>query len=359
MKRICFFCGDITRGGGTEKVTQILANALALQNKYEIIILSLSDSNKPPFFNLNSQVKTFVLKHKWSRFLIIDSIIQLNSFVLKHQIDILINVDVMLGLYSLPVKLLHNRLNLISWEQFSIKNNLGVSWLTKIRQIALLFSNYYVCLTHGDLNDFKRNFVVRTKLRCIYNPLEKQSQISSRDVEQRKLIVTAGNFYHAKGFDLAIDVAEIVLLKNPDWKWVFYGDGVEEVNLKKKVENKHLENKIIFAGRIKDITKKFAEASLYVMTSRTEGFGLVLLEAKLCSLPIVVFDVPYGPREIVENNINGFLIKPFDIEEMALTINRIINDNDLRVKLSKNACSNIDKFLLDNIVDEWVRMFDD
>lgn len=357
MKRICFFCGDVTRGGGTEKVTQILANALSLLDKYEVVILSLSDSNKPLFFEFHPQIKTFALKHKWNRFLIIESIIQLNKFVLKHHIDILINVDVVLGLYSIPVKLLHYRLKLISWEQFSITNDLGIRWINKIRQIALLFSNYYICLTYGDLNDFKRNFIVWANLRCIYNPLEYQ-QISN-SAGQNKQIVTAGNFYHAKGFDLAIDVAEIVLLENPDWKWIFYGDGVEEAKLKEKVKNKHLENRIIFAGRVKDITKKFAEASLYVMTSRTEGFGLVLLEAKLCSLPIVAFDVPYGPSEIVENDNNGYLIEPFNIEKMASTINRIIRDDNLRIRLSENACSNIDKFLLNNIVDEWVKAFDD
>lgn len=92
---------------------------------------------------------------------------------------------------------------------------------------------------------------------------------------------------------------------------------------------------------------------MYVMTSRNEGFGLVLLEAKNNNLPTISFDVPYGPRTIIEDNISGFLIRPFDINDMASKINLLIEDESLRFSFAKNAKNNMNKFSVDNYSKNW------
>ena len=92
---------------------------------------------------------------------------------------------------------------------------------------------------------------------------------------------------------------------------------------------------------------------MYVMTSRYEGFGLVLTEAKAYHLPCVSFKCPAGPSEIISDNDNGLLIDCFEIQKMTSAINRLIEDNQLREKLSGNALKNTDNFSLHKIANKW------
>ena len=344
---ICFFEGDMSRGGGTERLTGVTANCLSQNKDFNIFVLSLSFSAGKLYFQLNENVSHYVLcESSCSKILTIS---KLYRFIKSRKIDLLVNVDVMLGVFSLPLKCF---VKIISWDIFSISNNMGVSWSRYMRKACLYFSDLYLTQTEGDMEELSLISHRKSNIKVLYNPVEFINSNFTYDLSSHN-IITAGNFYYTKGFDIAVEVAKMVLDKHPDWKWLFYGDGVEFNNVKKKIENYNLCRNIILCGRVSDLEKKYREAAMYVMTSRNEGFGLVLLEAKNNNLPTISFDVPYGPRTIIEDNISGFLIRPFDINDMASKINLLIEDESLRFSFAKNAKNNMNKFSVDNYSKNW------
>lgn len=352
MRRICVFNGDMSRGGGTERMTQILANGLAKFPEYKVIVISLSGKDTRPFYPLNDNVDLFYLNIS-GNFCIFKVIYRMYSLLRQLSIDIVINVDVVLGIYTFPLKILGKKVKIVSWEMFSVCNDLGISWIRQIRQLALWLSDYYVCLTENDCKELKRMYSVKIPLICIYNPYigyrSAYNDLSSKN------IITVGNFYKTKGFDLAVLVAEKLFIKHPDWKWYFYGDGIELSNIIRMVKDRNLENNIIFGGRIsgKDIICKYEQASIYVMTSRSEGFGLVLLEAMAKRLPVIAFDVPFGPREIIKDKINGELIPAFDINIMSDSLDRLISNKELRKSYSNHSQDDMNRFSLDKFIERW------
>ena len=350
-KNICFFCGDLSRGGGTEKITSIISSKLS--DAYNIYIIDIMNEKKEVFF-LYDNVTIIHIK-QFYKFSILRQILELIRILRKYDISILINVDIMLIIYSyIPCKLFKSKI--ISWEQFNYYNNIGSSNTKKIRQFCLKHTDYYINLTKEDMNTFKQNFVIRSPITYIYNPIE--SSIDSQyDINSKKLI-TVGNFYEDKGFDFCVKMGETIFSKYPDWKWYLCGDGVEFENIKKMIEQSKYKQNFILTGRIKNINKYMSESSLYISTSKTEGFGLVLIEAQNNSLPVIAFDVPFGPREIILDGINGYLIQPFNLEDMISQIIYLIQNEEKRLYLSKHSKDKFEEFSVDNIILKWKSILD-
>lgn len=353
MLNLCIFNGDMSRGGGTERITQILANGLAKTEKYHVSVLNLNNETETSYFPLDEHVEFLILKKRK----LTSKIIELFRLVRKNKIDILINVDIMLGIYSLPVSFIYPRLKLISWEMFNIGNDIGSHNTMKIRKLSLKRSAYYVNLTKGDMDAFLNEFKIKCPITYIYNPCVTGKGYTEYDSES-KTIMTAGHFFYTKGYDLAVEVARIVLERHPDCQWKFYGDGVKFEEIKQLVNKYQLSEKIIFCGRSKQIDDAYKKAAMYVMTSRTEGFGLVLTEAKSYNLPALSFDIDFGPREIIENNVSGYLVEAFDIQEMADRICELIENKKKRIQFSLHAKDNIEKFSEDKFIASWCEIID-
>src|SRR5690606_29989769 len=129
-----------------------------------------------------------------------------------------------------------------------------------------------------------------------------------------KKVIFSGRQILVKGIDLLIDIWEKVHKKHPDWTLEIYGEKSDEFNVQSAINQKGLTNSVFIFEPVSDIYKKYCEASMLLLTSRFESFGLVLIEAMSCGLPCVSFDTPTGPSSVIENNKNGFLIPCFDTE---------------------------------------------
>ena len=114
---------------------------------------------------------------------------------------------------------------------------------------------------------------------------------------------------------------------------------------------------MIFCGRTKQILEEYKKAAMYVMTSRTEGFGLVLTEAKSCNLPTLAYDIDFGPREIIEDGVSGYLVKAYDSDVMAEKICELIENEEKRVLFSKRAKDNCGKFTRNSFINQWINIF--
>lgn len=359
MKRICFFVGCMSQGGGTEHMTQLVANMLAKQ-KYEILVLSKKDKKGVPFYPLDDSIRYEVLNNKPYLGLksILEDILTLRKFLKDNRIDILVCADVALGLFAIPASLCMNRMRLIFWDHFNVNYDVGNKRMQRLREAALRFGDYYITLTPEDKEDIqKRNkkccHIVNIPNICMYDLSETPYNTNS------KCILSAGNMLNVKGFDMAIEVASIVSQHHPEWQWHIYGDGPELEELNKLVANKKLSDFVKFKGRVKSLKNAYENAAFFVMTSRSEGFGLVIAEAQSFHLPVVAFDVPYGPRNLIDDKNNGILVEPFNIKRMAKEVIRLIEDKELRLLYSQNAAVRFNDFSEEKILLDWINVIED
>ncbi len=345
--KICIFNGNMSRGGGTERITQILANALAQEADYEVCVLNCNNESGVSYYPLDERVQM----HTLPNISLLRKMLALRQFLKRNKIDVIINVDVMLGIYSLPATF-GIKTKVIAWEMFNIKNDIGSKNTKLIRKLSLRRCAYYVNQTKGDRDAFLKEFKVSCPMTYIYNPCDPNAEYIDYD-RQSKIIMTAGHFFYTKGYDLAVDVARLVFEKHSDWQWRFVGDGSQFNAIQEKVREYGLTDNVIFAGRTNQIAEEYKRAALYVMTSRTEGFGLVLTEAKSYNLPTLAFDVDFGPREIIEHNKSGYLVEPFDVERMADCICELIENEEKRFEFSSKAKDNLDTFSKEQFVLSW------
>lgn len=320
--------------------------------QFNICILSLWENQKDTFFPLDSNIESFALfDNETSGTKIISYVRRIRKFVLQNKIDILIDIDGILDMYSIPA-IRRTACKLISWEQFNYYQNPYVNYRKFTRKWAAKKADAIVVLTDEDKGYYEKEVRIRGILRRIYNPVEQKENNNQYDINS-KTIISAGRLTEQKGFDMLIDVAEKVFKKHIDWKWIICGEGENREGLEEKIKVKKLTEKVILKGNVENIDDYYKESAMFVLTSRYEGFGLVLTEAKNMGLPCVSFKCPAGPSEIVKNNVNGYLIDCFDIGKMAEKINYLIENDNIRQEFSDKALEGTEKFELEMIAEQW------
>jgi glycosyltransferase involved in cell wall biosynthesis len=163
---------------------------------------------------------------------------------------------------------------------------------------------------------------------------------------------------HEKGIDILLDVLKVFYSKksNRIYMMDIVGDGPLLSELKSKSVLLGLEPWVSFCGKISNIFDSYVNSDLLLVTSRYEGFGLVIAEAMSCSVPVIAFDVESGPRHIINSEENGVLIKPFEIEDFAAEMTLILNDKDKLRKLSVSAKKSSTQFNGSNVISIWLEI---
>ena len=212
MKKICFFSGDITRSGGTERVGTVIANELHKKGQFEIRIVSLWEDKKKTFFHLEQGIKrdTLFSDHVSGK-KILTYVKAVKKYVDSNRIDVLVDIDGILDLYSIPA-LKKNKCKLVSWEQFSYYISPFVSYRKYTRKMAAKKANAIVVLTESDKNNYLKELEISGEIRTIYNPVEKTPSIINYD-DKSKTIITVGRLSPDKGFDMLVKVASKVFDK--------------------------------------------------------------------------------------------------------------------------------------------------
>ena len=150
-------------------------------------------------------------------------------------------------------------------------------------------------------------------------------------------IVSCGFLTEVKGFDMLIQVAKQCLPQHPDWSWDIYGEGIEKENLQNLIKELQLDNQVFLKGYCDRMNEQYGQYSFFVLTSRMEGMGMVMIEAQNAGLPVVAFDVLCGPSDIIVDGVNGNLIPPFDIQTMADKIEYLMTHEDKRESYSRQS----------------------
>lgn len=358
-KNICFFIGDISKSGGTERVTSEIANELCkLKNKYRVTILSLNKDNEANFFKLDNLVIDDYLFYKRkvnAKKDYIKIVSKLRNYIKENNIDVLIDVDTILDVFSIPATRF-TKTKFIAWEHFNFYENLGVKFRDLGRKLSARYADCIVTITEEDLGYFKENLNIRNKIVNIYNPITLKNVDDISYSSDSKIIISAGRLTYQKGFDMLVEVAKRVFEVHPSWKWYLLGEGEDRKLIEDKIKEYSLENNIILMGNVKDIENYYKKASMFVLTSRFEGLGMVILEAMNYKLPVVSFACKVGPKEMIADNVNGFLIEEKNIEGMHNKICKLIENKQIRNDFSKNSNINLDKFNKKKICDEWDKL---
>lgn len=363
--KVCYVIDCMYNSGGMERVLSVCANALA--NTYDITIVTSFQQGRPDFFKLSTLIcrhdlrideslPAFKKKNEYKK--------RLTTFLKEQYFDVVISLG------GLDFSFLHSiRDGSIKflWFHFVLDFNeqyLGINARISNRIKARLqtwkriyFARRYDCviaLSETERNRWKR-YVPNTI--AIYNPIT-ITPLHPSDCSA-KAIVSVGRLDFQKGYDYLIDAWARVTQKHPDWHLDIYGEGALRNALQEQIDGLQLNNTITLFGRVPNIEEKYPLYSFYVMSSRAEGLGLVLLEAASCGLPLISYDCPSGPREIIQDGENGILIKQVgDVNKLADAINHLIEHSELRNQMGKNALRMVERFFsLEPIIQQWIVLF--
>lgn len=352
-KKICFFSGDITRSGGTERVAVQLANGLMEENIYDICFISLTEQKKTPFYPIHPDIHRYRLGKKWIQPGpgYIPLIGKLRKFLKTQQIDIIIDIDIVLDVLAIPAAR-GLKTKVVSWEHFTVDFELSVLYRKMILRYSVKRSDYVVVLTDGDLKSYKERLGRKKAIRRIYNPVAYEPE-NEAGAEKKKMILSVGRLVPEKGIEYIKKVSIKILERYPEWQWIILGDGVERKNLEQFIIDNQLENRLVLKGNVDNVDEYMKQASIFVITSKYEGLGLSMLEARAMKVPCVSFAVKMGPRELIQNGIDGYLVRPFDCNRMVKKIERLINEPEQRSQFAENAFLCMDEFKLQKIINQW------
>ncbi|MBD0452764.1 glycosyltransferase family 4 protein [Acinetobacter baumannii] len=352
-KNICFLIGNLNHSGGTERVTTLIANEL-VEKGYNIFILNLV-SGTQPFFKLDNRIEVASLypqavsmkKH------LIGTILKIRNYAKNNNIDTLIDVDSILSVFSVPA-LFGLKIKHICWEHFNFKVDLGSSFRRLGRRLAAHYCDYIVTLTERDKGFWQSAIKKRNaEIITIMNP-SPYKDIVNIPKKENKIILAAGRLTYQKGFDLLLKIWGNIYRDYPDWRLLIVGEGEDRADLENFIQDNEIKN-VQLPGRTQDIDSYYRQASIFCLSSRFEGLGMVLLEAQAYGLPIVSFDCDVGPSEIISDSLNGFLVKNNDTKAFEVKLRKLIDlSNDDYISFIKNTKLNYEKFSQEHIVEQWL-----
>lgn len=233
--------------------------------------------------------------------------------------------------------------------------NKCIAKISSIIDYRLSISNYdlIAVLTREDKDCYWGD---NPKVIVMPNP----STFTSSDVSAllNKEIISIGRLTSQKDFSSLIRICDKVFSKHPDWHLSIWGEGNEHALLSDIIEQRQLGSKITLQGLTMDIPSKLLNASIFALSSKFEGLSLVLIEAAECGLPIVSYACPTGPKDIITDGLNGFLIPPGDEDLFADRICQLIENEDLRISMGKEARIMAQEFTIDKIINRWKEIFE-
>lgn len=372
---ILYIYAEISIKGGTDKILAEKANYL-VNHGYDVTIVTESQMGKPLSFKLEDKVchidigldfgKQYT-QGSFRRFLTYSSLMrkyksQLKKVVNSQRPDIIISA--MGRSLSLLSKMDYDGVKI--GEAHTTKAHLRSLHLMEQRggvfKVIAKYMRWKMCryaskldamvlLTPNDAEDWKS--VVKTFV--IPNPISFYPKESAALVN--KQVIMVGRYNDAKGYDYLIPAWEIVHQRHPDWTLNVYGSGELRGQVIEWIHEKQLGSSIVMHEPVNNIMEKYMDSSICVLSSRYEGFSLVILEAMACGVPVVSFDCPYGPRNIIQNEEDGLLIDYLNYPALADGICKLIENEGLRVQFGTNARSNVLRFSQDSIMEQWEKLF--
>lgn len=340
--------------GGAERVLSILANELI--EDYNITIITLYKTE--PFYKLNNKIKIAYCQQlyidnpsKWqsitNHFTIFYNLFKI---IRKQKIEVCIGFMTTSNIYvSLASKLI--KIPCIISERIHPEHyDIGKFW-NFIRKKTYPLATKLVVQT-ASIKAYFEVFMMSHQLVIIKNPLAPELA-TKRDLHthKKKVILNVGRLDYQKNQDLLIKA--FANINNDDWILHIIGEGVNRDTYEDLIKSLKIENKVKLLGNKTNVDSYYNESSIFVFSSRFEGFPNALTEAMYFGLPSISTDCPSGPSELITDGYNGFLIPVEDQQAMEVKLLTLMNDSGLRIKFSENSIKTTEEFQSSVIANQW------
>lgn len=335
----------------------IVANYFAAHG--DSVTLITIDSKEQDFYQLDTRINRVALELKRDSISLWDSIRnnmirirQLRKAIRKSNPAVVISFTDRINVLTL-IASMGLRLPVIVSERTDPRERPpGGAW-NPLRRWTYSWSSAVIVLT-PELKDVLSEFVSNTKLHVIPNPALLTSDDVDTDVVLNfpvPYVVAMGRLVYIKGFDMLITAFS--RCKNKSWHLVILGEGPERDQLLTIAKNLGISSRVHLPGNMKLPNRVLKKAELFVLSSRWEGFPMALIEAMSCGLPVVSYDCPSGPRNIISNNQDGILVPPGDIAALVKAMDLIMDDRSKRIRLGESAKKVTQTFSLEKVMGKW------
>ncbi|MGL4733027.1 MAG: glycosyltransferase family 4 protein [Fusobacteriaceae bacterium] len=374
--KIIYLTPSICNYGGMERVLKNKLNYFIEKYGYEIHILTTEDRDgQEPFYEFSKKIKVKNLNINYRELKkenLIKKVIgrirkkrlhqeEIQKYIDREKPDICISTLMDDFPFFHRLKTDAKKVGEIHFTKNHTLINLKSINASKLRMLNAKLVNFmtekrvrkldkFITLTNGDYLNWKH----RENIEVIGNSISFFPE--NRSELKNKKIISVGRYTHEKGYDLLVEVWKKIEKKNREWRCEIYGSGEDLDRLNLKIDEYGLKN-IRFNPPTQEILEKYLESSIYVMTSRNEGLPLVLIEAMSCGLPVVSFDCPCGPRDLIEDGENGYLIPVNDIELMSEKILDLIHDHEKICRFSENGRKKASEYSEEKIMEKWKKLF--
>lgn len=376
--KIAYCLPQIYHPGGIERVVIHKANYLADVYNFEVSIITVDNKKHTSFYQLSDKIELIdlninycdilslplykrlylrrKLKHKHKNLL--DKILRSNNF------DIVISTFQQEASFLYKIKDGSKKIlecHFCKGYKAMIAKYYKYSIITKI---AYIFKSWYdelfipyhydkmVVLTEEDLENWHNKL---SNVICISNPLSYKTEKAAR-LENKK-VIAVGRLDAQKSFDRLLHLWSKVIIECPDWHLDIYGQGNDKKMLEDLIDKLKINQYVTLNPPVDDIMNKFLESSINVMTSRFEGFGLVLTEAMECGVPCVSYAFPCGAKDIIRNGVDGFCIDNDNENDFVEKLIRLMNSKILRKEFGEKARLNVQRYSDEIIMDKWYSLF--
>lgn len=356
--KIVYLYSSLAIMGGVERVLVDKMNYL-VSHGYEVYIITADQGQHPVSYRVDERIQLYDLQIRfhsqyqyngWQRLIEGRRLSRLYLQRLREKLEI-IKPDVIVCTTSQNVRgLLRIKRNIPLVVESHVNFLHPDSWHQKIRT---LYNNYWigeanavVTLTQGDAKNWRR---VSRNVHVIPNIVHLNDAGRYSDCTKKRAIFV-GRLVEQKGIPDLIKVWQIVNQRYPDWLLDVFGDG--QMDSMPEIQ-------LFVHPPTKNIMEEYINSSMLLMTSVYEPFGLVLPEAMSCGLPVVAFDCPYGPADIIEHEKNGFLVERRNVHSFANDICKLIDNIELRQSMGQQGIVMAQQYQANMIMPQWQHLFSD
>ena len=375
--KIAYIYSTLANTGGTERMITEKANYFSERFGYDVTIITcFQREDETNFFSISPKVKQINLnipyftqyKYKYPKRLWmkqrVNRLLRNSIYKAVNQIDpdILIGVSRFKANYVCTTKCRAKKIIECHEVRYNTIKNVGDDQSLLIRFFLKIYEFIYfkmiehyadavVSLTEEDRSLWKRAKLTEAIPNFSTMPIRQYSDCTC------KRVIAIGRLSWEKGFGRLIEVWRLVYSKYPDWHLDIIGEGNMYNTLKMLIRVYKTKN-IYIHNYTSDISTEYATSSICAVTSYFEGFSLALLEAMKHGVPCVAFDCPFGPRGLISDSYNGFLVDNGDIRIFADRLSRLIEDENLRKQFSKASIEKSMIFDVDVIMNKWRDFFE-
>ncbi len=344
--------------GGAPRVATMMANYWAQKGHLVTIVTYLPPAED--FFSLLPSIDRVAvggvkpspnlivaIAHNIHRLRLIRNAIQASRPVVVISFMDTVNVLTILARFGLHIPLI------ISERVDPRYYQIGRFW-AGLRFLLYPFADDLVVQTES-VRQWALRLMPASKIHCIPNPVPEPPTLDKLErSEGKSILLASGRFIHQKGFDILIRAFAKCAMEHPQWHLrIVGGDGDQREPLEALVAALQLTDRVELRGKSTNILEEYANADLFVLPSRYEGFPNTLLEALTCGLPVIATDCPSGPAEIVRHGIDGLLVPPENVEALASALDELMSDDSKRARLAKQALDVRERFSLEKIMAQW------